>query len=304
MRPPTAKWRVLCLTTSLAVLACAGAAKLVEKGASVAEAGGYISERDKETLQKGAKVARKTFQDLTEEEEYYIGRAVAARILDKYPLAADAKLTGYVERVGATVAACSDRPTTYGGYHFAVLETDEVNAFAAPGGIIMVTEGMIRTAKDEEALAAILAHEVGHVCAKHGLKAIKQSRLIEAFEFLAVEGAARTSNENLARLSQVYDQVLDDVVETLVEKGYSRKQEYEADELALTFACRAGYDPEGLYGALGGLEKRESGGVGLFSTHPPSGERLLEARKRQSCTRPAAETVALRKQRFELAQGG
>ncbi len=304
MRPPTTSWRVFWLTTSLVVLACAGAAKLVEKGASVAEAGGYISERDKEALQKGAKVARNTFQDLTEEEEYYIGRAVAARILDKYPLAADSKLTSYVEKVGATVAACSDRPTTYGGYHFAVLETDEVNAFAAPGGIIMVTKGMLRTAKDEEELAAILAHEVGHVCAKHGLKAIKQSRLIEAFEFLAVEGAARTSNENLARLSQVYDEVLDDVVEALVEKGYSRKQEYEADELALTIACRASYDPEGLYGALGGLEEKESGGTGLFSTHPPSGERLLEARKRQSCARPSLDTVTLRKQRFELAQGG
>jgi predicted Zn-dependent protease len=288
----------------LAVLACAGASKLVEKGAGIAEAGGYISERDKEALQKGARVARRTFQDLTEEEEYYIGRAVAARILDRYPLATDSKLAGYVEKIGATVAACSDRPETYGGYHFAVLESDEVNAFAAPGGIIMVTKGMVRTAKDEEELAAILAHEVGHVCAKHGLKAIKQSRLIEAFEFLAVEGAARTSNENLARLSQVYDQVLDDVIETLVEKGYSRKQEYEADGLALTFACRAGFDPEGLYRALERLEEKEASGMGLFSTHPPSGDRLKEARRKQSCGRPPVDTAAVRKQRFDSVAGG
>jgi predicted Zn-dependent protease len=304
MRPATEWLRALWFTVALSVLACAGAAKLVEKGAGVAAAGGYISEQDKETLQKGAKVARKTFQDLTEEEEYYIGRAVAARILDKYAVSNDSKLRSYVEKVGSTVAACSDRPTTYGGYHFVVLDTDEVNAFAAPGGIIMVTKGMVLSAKNEEALGAILAHEVGHVCAKHGLKAIKQSRLIEAFEFLAVEGAARTSNENLARLSQVYDQVLDDVVETLVEKGYSRSQEYEADALALAFACRAGYDPEGLYLALEGLEEKESSGMGLFSTHPPSEARLKEARKKQSCSRPSAETVALRTQRFELVRAG
>jgi predicted Zn-dependent protease len=303
MRPPAARWIALCLILPLAALACAGAAKLVEKGASVAEAGGYISGRDKEAIQKGAKVARKTFQDLTEEEEYYIGRAVAARILDTYPLSTDRRLTGYVERVGGTVAACSDRPETFGGYHFAVLETDEVNAFAAPGGIILVTEGMVRTAKDEEMLAAILAHEVGHVCAKHGLKAIKQSRLIEAFEFLAVEGAARTSNENIARLSQVYDQVLDDVIETLVEKGYSRKQEYEADELSLTFACRAGYDPDGLRRALASLEEQESGGMGLFSTHPPSGDRLREATKKTSCGPPTGDAVALRTARFSSTVG-
>jgi predicted Zn-dependent protease len=292
------------ITVALALLACAGASKLVERGAAVLEQEGYISETDKETIQKGAKVARRTFEDLTEEEEYYIGRAVAARILTSYPLARDPELAGYIHRVGMTVAACSDRPETYGGYHFALLATGEVNAFAAPGGIILVTRGMVETAQDEEELSAILAHEVGHVCAKHGLKAIKQSRLIEAFEFLATEGAARTSHENIARLAQVYDQVLGDVVETLVERGYSRKQEYEADELSLIFACRAGYDPEGLYRALNRLEEREAGGMGLFSTHPPSGDRLREARKKEFCARPADATVALRKDRFRSNVGG
>ncbi len=292
------------ITIALVLLACAGASKLVEKGAAVLEHEGYISETDRDTIQKGATVARRTFEDLTDEEEYYIGRAVAARILTTYPLASDPELSDYIHRVGMTVAACSNRPETYGGYHFALLDAEEVNAFAAPGGIILVTRGMVETAQDEEELSAILAHEVGHVCAKHGLKAIKQSRLIEAFEFLAMEGAARTSHENIARLAQVYDQVLDDVVEALVEKGYSRKQEYEADELSLTFVCRAGYDPEGLYRALKRLEERETSGMGLFSTHPPSADRLREARSKEFCARPAAATVALRSDRFHSNVGG
>ena len=117
-------------------------------------------------------------------------------ILARYKVYEDAPLTGYVNRVGGLVAAVSERPETYGGYHFWVLDSDGINAFAAPGGFVFVTRGLLAQAPDEEAVAAVLAHEVGHVCLKHGLKAIKQSRLTSAFGILAAEGAKQYGSED------------------------------------------------------------------------------------------------------------
>ncbi len=89
---------------------------------------------------------------ISEEEEYYVGRAVSAKILGSYQMSTDAYLTRYVNLIGKTVALNSDKPFTFGGYHFAVLDTDEINAFAAPGGTIFITRGMIRTTSNEDEL--------------------------------------------------------------------------------------------------------------------------------------------------------
>ena len=117
---------------------------------------------------------------MTDQEEYYVGRAVAAMILGQYRLCNNERLTSYVNAVGQAAALSSDRPFTYGGYHFAVLESDEINALSCPGGIIFITRGMVQRARNEEELAAILAHEVAHVNHKDGLASIQKSRWVEA----------------------------------------------------------------------------------------------------------------------------
>ncbi len=112
-------------------------------------------------------------KDITPSEEHYIGRAVAATIISKYPLLQNPALNSYLNKVGLLVAAASDRPETYGGYHFAVLNSDEPNAYACPGGIILVNKGLLKQIKNEDQLAAVLAHEVAHVAHRHGIGAIK-----------------------------------------------------------------------------------------------------------------------------------
>ena len=148
-----------------------------------------LSDSEADSVKRGAQAVEKTFQDLTPEQEYYIGRAVAAQVFQSYPPLDKPKANNYLNLLGQSLAVFSDRPETFGGYHFLLLDSDEINAFAAPGGLILVTRGMLRCCENEDELAAVLAHEICHVELKHGLSAIKQSRLTSAFTIIAAESA-------------------------------------------------------------------------------------------------------------------
>ncbi len=160
---------------------------VVQEGAKVLGDTGKISEKDKDSIVKTSEAVRTTFSEITEQEEYYIGRAVSALILSRYKVLGNTGLTDYVNTCGRAISYSSDRPETYGGYHFLILDTDEVNALAAPGGFVFITKGLLKRCKDEEMMASILAHEIGHVSAKHGLASIKKSRLVDAFKILGKE---------------------------------------------------------------------------------------------------------------------
>ena len=209
---------------------------VVQEGAKVLGDTGKISEKDKDSIVKTSEAVRTTFSEITEQEEYYIGRAVSALILSRYKVLGNTGLTDYVNTCGRAISYSSDRPETYGGYHFLVLDTDEVNALAAPGGFVFITKGLLKRCKDEEMMASILAHEIGHVSAKHGLASIKKSRLVDAFKILGKEAATRYGSKELAQLTGIFENVLGDIVESLVEKGYDRKYEYEADKLGAKYA--------------------------------------------------------------------
>lgn len=272
------RWSVFIL--SLCFVGCETAGKIAKKGISELEERGVISEEQRESIERTATAVRRGFQDLTPREEYYIGRAVAANILHKYPVYEDETTTKYVNKVGMTVAWVSDVPETYGGYHFLVLDTEEPLAYAAPGGLIFISKGLIKMMKNEEELAGVLAHEVAHVNKRHGLSAIKQSRLLSAFSILVEEGKKYTSDE-VRKLADIYEGSLDDIIKTLVEKGYSRSQEDEADRLGALFAYRAGYDPNGLASFLNTLKKqyRTKPEIGLLKTHPKPAERYASLMK-------------------------
>ena len=158
---------------------------------------------------------------MTDQEEYYVGRAVAATILGQYRLYDGERLTSYANKIGQVVALGSDRPYTYGGYHFAILDTNEVNALACPGGIIFITHGMLQKAKNEDELAAILAHEVAHVVHKDGLASIQKSRWAEVVVILGSEGARQVSRADLRKLLSLFEGSVTDVTRTLLVKGYS-----------------------------------------------------------------------------------
>src|SRR4030042_5526621 len=170
---------------------------------------------------KGASKATEAARPINDSEEYYVGRAVAARILGKYKLDQNPKLTEYVNEVGETVARKSSRPNPFKGYHFAVLDTQEINAFACPGGIIFVTRGLIQTCQNEDQLAAVLAHEVGHVANKDGINSISKARWTQVFTAMGAE-AARQYGGAAGNLVTLFEGSIDDVFKTVVVNGYSR----------------------------------------------------------------------------------
>jgi len=262
-----------------------------------------LNKADKEAVIKTTKALRKSFSDITEEEEYYIGRSVSALILSKYNVYNDNAVTRYVNAVGNAVVIYSDRPEIYVGYHFLVLDSDEVNALAAPGGFIFITKGLLKRCRDEEMLAGILAHEVGHVSAKHGLRSIKKSRLIDSFKIMGQEASKRYGPEKLAQLSDVFEDVLGDITERLIERGYDRKYEYEADRLSVKFTSKTGYDPDGLVNFLQTMVDDSSKGLveGWFKTHPSAKDRLDRVNKEISSLKTVQHKLAVRTLRFKEA---
>lgn len=223
---------------------------------------------------KVGKVAIKAAEDITPEQEYYIGRAVAASILAKYRPWNNQKANQYVNELGQTLALASTKPQVFGGYHFLVLDSNEINAFGCPGGLIMVTRGLLRCCKTEDEVAAVLAHEIGHVALQHGLGAIKSSRYTELGKVAALEGASHAGG-NVAALSQTFGNSVGDITKTLLVSGYSRSQETEADEAAAKTIGALGYDPEALIRVLKNMKARlKPEGLDFAKTHPDPDDRI------------------------------
>ena len=220
---------------------------------------------------------RKSAEDISESEEYYIGRAVAAQILSRYKPVRSPSLNLYAQTIAQAVAMASDRPAVYKGYHVQILQSAEVNAFAAPGGFLFVTTGLLKLVRSEDELACVLAHEVAHVAKKHGLKTIKTSRLTSAFALLGTEAAKKYSPDQVAQLTDVFKGTVDDVVNNLVVNGYSRDKEYEADKFGAQYAKNANYDPGALKAFLKRMEEAGAAGAGgMFKTHPEASSRIKE----------------------------
>ncbi|MHB8882311.1 MAG: M48 family metalloprotease [Thermodesulfovibrionales bacterium] len=222
-----------------------------------------------------ATAAHKASRPISDEEEYYIGRAVAATLISKYPLLKNKKLNDYLNQVGLAVSLHSDKPYTYTGYHFALLASTEVNAFACPGGLIFITRGMLNSVKNEEELAAVLAHEIAHISHRDGIEAIKKSRWTEALTVIGTTAAKQYGSSGVSQLVGIFEGSIDDIVKTLVVNGYSRSQEYDADKTAVGYLAKAGYDPSAMRSFLDRLaeQKKESDG-GMLKTHPSTKDRI------------------------------
>jgi predicted Zn-dependent protease len=257
------------------LLVSAGCASFEGVSVSTLTGGRINSSVDVGKVGKGLNQIRKGVEEISESEEYYIGRAVAAQILARYKPLNDPGLNLYGQKVLQAVALASDRPATFKGYHLQVLDSDEVNAFAAPGGFVFVTKGTLKLVKSEDELACVLAHEVAHVAKKHGLKTIQSARLTSAFTILGSEAAKNYTSQQVSQLTSAFEGAVTDVVNKLVVNGYSRDKEYEADRYGDQYAKNANYDPAALKSFLERMEK-SSGSGGLFKTHPPAEKRISE----------------------------
>jgi predicted Zn-dependent protease len=204
------------------------------------------------------------------EEELEYGREAAATLLGAEPALVDAGVNRYVNRVGLWVALQSERPEL--AWRFAVLDDEDVNAFAAPGGFVFVTKGLLLMLDNEAELAAVLGHEVSHVVAKHHLNALTKDKRMGALAGLA----SKKIGGDDPRKRELAAKVLAGV-KTLYARGLDKKDEFSADRDGLVLAVRAGYDPSGLVAVVQKLDSLDAGSPGLallLKTHPLPAERL------------------------------
>ena len=293
-----------CIILWMIVFGCKTMDAVTDIGTTVGVASGVITQTQAESIAKSAKAVAKTFEDFTPEQEYYIGRTVGAVILDKYKTYRNEEANAYINLIGQTLAKASEMPETFGGYHFLIQNSDEINALAAPGGLIFVTRGILRCCRHEDAVAAVLAHEIGHIQAKHGLQAIKKSRVTSAITTLGVEGAKTFGGEELAQLTDTFEDSISDITATLVNKGYSRSFEHEADKAAVTILTRMGYDPYALIDMLKVMDKQlKPGGLDFAKTHPSPESRIADIQT--LCEKPADMVKPeTRQARFKAALKG
>jgi predicted Zn-dependent protease len=263
---------VLCLPAL--INSCALAPFATVGGAAGISAGAYTASHP-DSIKRTATAIGKSVKDITPEQEYYIGRSVAATVLKHYPPYADQRANAYINLLGQSLAQASDRPETFGGYHFLILDSQEINAFAAPGGLILITRGMLSLCRSEDEAAAVLAHEIGHVENNHGLSVIQESRILSALGILASEGSKVLSGGLLAPLVEAFEGSVGDIAFTLMHSGYSRELERQADESAVVLLRRVGYDPGGLVMMLQEMDERMApSDSGYAKTHPDPKERI------------------------------
>jgi beta-barrel assembly-enhancing protease len=187
----------------------------------------------------------------------------------------DAQLSAYVNNVGQKVAASSDRINI--PYHFTVVDSSDVNAFALPGGYVYITRGLLVKLENESQLAAVLGHEIGHVNAKHSMKSMQQTlgfSMIMSILDQAASGSERYQQwRGLIRTGS-------SVAFSAVSLGYGRDNELQADALGTKFIDKAGYDPQGmiqLLEILKSLSESEPSAVEeFFMSHPKTSVRITE----------------------------
>ena len=220
-------------------------------------------------LNKAADTAQQ-FQNLkiSDADERKIGDAVSLHLRETYGVYQDKDVTKYVTLLGTVLAQASSRPSL--NWEFIVLDTDGVNAFAAPGGIIHVTRGALGLAKTEAELAGVLGHEITHVTEKHTIGSIQKSKQLSFVTDQVPKGGL--TQDLITKISEVaYDDIW--------KNKYDRNDENEADRLGVELANKAGYAPDGLSKVLTKIAERNKDQQepnGMFASHPQLKDRIAK----------------------------
>ena len=218
-------------------------------------------------IDRGVRQAQKIAElNISEQEERDLGERVSTAVRGEFGVLQDKALTKYVTTIGMMMAKASKRPDLK--WEFVVLDTDGVNAFAAPGGLVHVTKGALGLMKNEAELAGVLGHEIAHITEKHSINSLRKNTAVKL-----------GTDEAGSRSSYFYTMLADAVYDNIVEKGFDRGQESESDEEGARLANKVGYSPLGLTSFLQKLMDRNkdhkgSKPNGLFSTHPDTKDRI------------------------------
>jgi len=205
---------------------------------------------------------------ISESDELSIGQKMDAQIRTEKPIVTDRTINDYVNRTGQKIARLSDRPNLQ--WHYTVVDAKDVNAFAVPGGYVYVYTGLLRQLDSQAQLAGVLAHETSHVVERHSVKQIQEGMGAQVLASLIFGGSGQATQAAVG------------VGLALVQRGYSRKMEEEADYDGVIYMARAGYNPEGMAQVMDKLAKLSSSGEGfwenLASDHPPAAKRAEAVR--------------------------
>lgn len=238
---------------------------------------GLLSDYQAEMLKRAAAAAAQATEGLSPEDEYFVGRAVAASIFRSFPPYDAPELNAYLNKLGQGLALYSLRPAIYTGYRFFALDSPEVNAFATPGGHILITRGLLSLVQDEDELAAVLAHEIAHVALGHGLSSVQGARFAKIASQYALD-AGSSEGGTAADFTAAFGDAIADLAKVLVVSGYSQTFELQADWEAYLILKAAGRDPEALARLISRLPVKEessgSGVAGYATTHPSPSTRL------------------------------
>lgn len=296
---------VLCLLLPAVLLfsGCQATLSSTVKLTTQAEKAGVIRHSTAKSIKTGTSAVSKAVEEFTPEQEYYIGRSVGAVILTRYQPYTNPPSNEYLNLVGQTLAQVSDMPEIFRGYRILVLNSDEINAFATPGGHIFITRGLLRCCRTEDAVAAILAHEIGHIQLKHGIQAINKARVTDALNTIATESVRVLAPNEVSKFTETFGGVITDIT-NMINGGYSRSFEYAADEAAQTILRRLGYDPNGLVEMLMIMGKKlKQGDAGFARTHPAPQDRIDEVQRKLGVKYSPVLTPKARQARFMKSLG-
>jgi len=231
--------------------------------------GGRNSAIDIRRIQQGLRLISALIP-ISDRDEIKLGRGVAARVISRFGIDYNLEATYYLNLLGTTIAQRSDRPDL--PYHFAILDTDDVNAYACPGGFVFITRGALNMVQDEAELAAVLSHEIAHVTERHIIKALQHSRVMKIGAQMAVD--AFTNGGPL------FNKMINVATDSLF-KGLKKSDEYDADGKAVAYLDRTGYDYPAMFDVLKLLDQRRKAGQArvLARTHPSPANRISKLRR-------------------------
>jgi predicted Zn-dependent protease len=281
------------------VAAVAGAQNQGQKGGAAGFGSSYQDAMDA-LAEMDRAIEAADAEELTPEDEYYLGRAVAAQILKSYPLYdRNSAMISYLNKICQALAVNSPQPALFNGYHVGILNSREINAFATPGGHIFITRGLLECADSEDALAAVIAHELAHIQLRHAAAIIEDQRLVNELAHVSSRAAAiEARNASPQERAILFSRNITAMVITLFRNGFAQEQEFEADIKAAMLLRDAGYDPSALLGVLKALEKALPLHPGGFNTtHPSPAARIANVEK-LSLSAGGRNTRAARNSRF------
>ncbi len=208
-----------------------------------------------ELILRGIQVIQ--LSNMSDRQEVTVGRQINQQLANReFRIDRDRATTAYINRIGQRLAQESDRPDI--PYTFQVIDDDNINAFATMGGFVYVNKGLMVAADNEAELASVIAHEIGHISARHSIKQMRQMAI--------ASGVASAAGIDGSRAVQIG-------VELALRRPHSRQAEYEADQLGLQTMGRSGYAQSGMVDFMKKLLNKPSP-PSILSTHPATSDRI------------------------------